>query len=309
MGRICKHHERLKEQYKSNPDIDPSRTKDNYHIVRPAAPYRKLCLDRIEEAGAKRRKDSVVLQDGLITASPDWLKKKSVEEQKEFFNFAYDFVRDRYGEKNILSAVVHMDEATPHMHFVFVPITKDNRLSSKEIIGGPRGMMQMQDDFYAYIHERYPDIDRGIPKSVTHREHVPVYMYKNAEYLFSHYEEICAAINDIGLIGNAKKKDEAIALLGKYAPEMAKLKVQLESTDRKIKRMEGSLDIERTNTQYFKAECKEKEQELDFMNAKLYELNRRQKELQHKIDLIPPELMQKLEKEEKERRKLAQRTR
>jgi len=45
------------------------------------------------------------------------------------------------------------------------------------------------------------------------------------------------------------------------------------------------------------------------MNAKLYELNRRQKELQHKIDLIPPELMQKLEKEEKERRKLAQRDR
>lgn len=52
VGRICNHHERLKAEYKSNPDIDPSRTHLNYHIVEPTAKYRKAVLDRIEEVGA-----------------------------------------------------------------------------------------------------------------------------------------------------------------------------------------------------------------------------------------------------------------
>ena len=66
VGRICNHHERLKAEYKSNPDIDPSRTHLNYHIVEPTAKYRKAVLDRIEEVGAKRRKDSVVMQDCFV---------------------------------------------------------------------------------------------------------------------------------------------------------------------------------------------------------------------------------------------------
>ena len=52
VGRICSHHERLKAEYKSNPDIDASRTHLNYHIVEPAAKYRRAVLQRIEQAGA-----------------------------------------------------------------------------------------------------------------------------------------------------------------------------------------------------------------------------------------------------------------
>ena len=91
VGRICNHHERLKAEYKSNPDIDPSRTHLNYHIVEPAAKYRKAVLDRIEEVGAKRRKDSVVMQDCFVGGTPDWLKGKSVEEQRKYFDYAYNF--------------------------------------------------------------------------------------------------------------------------------------------------------------------------------------------------------------------------
>ena len=58
--KICNHHERLKEQYKSNPDIDSERTHLNYHLYKPKERYRAAVLGRIEEAGAKRRKDSVV---------------------------------------------------------------------------------------------------------------------------------------------------------------------------------------------------------------------------------------------------------
>ena len=57
VGRIGNHHERLKAEYKSNPDIDPSRTHQNYHIVEPPSKYRKAVLDRIEAVGVKRRKE------------------------------------------------------------------------------------------------------------------------------------------------------------------------------------------------------------------------------------------------------------
>ena len=148
VGRICNHHERLKAEYKSNPDIDPSRTHLNYHIVEPAAKYRKAVLDRIEEVGAKRRKDSVVMQDCFVGGTPDWLKGKSVEEQREYFDYAYRFFENSFKKENIISAVVHLDEATPHMHLCFVPITEKGRLSSKDIIGGPKGLVGWQDKFY-----------------------------------------------------------------------------------------------------------------------------------------------------------------
>lgn len=139
---ICNHHERLKDVYKSNPDIDPKRTHLNYHIRLPSDKYRLLVLKRIEEARAKKRSNSIVLQDCIATATPDWINELSYAKQQEFFNHAYQYFSKTFDEENIISAVVHMDEANPHMHLCFVPITKDNRLSSKDLIGGPKGLVK-----------------------------------------------------------------------------------------------------------------------------------------------------------------------
>ena len=201
---INNHHERLKEKYKSNEDIDPERTHLNYHLVEPEGKYREKALERIKEVGAKRRKDSVVMQDVLITASPDWIDAKSYDEQVEYFDHAFDFISDRYGRENILSAVVHMDEAHPHMHLVFVPITPEGKLSSKTLMGGPKGMEKLQDDFHEHMVKKYPDLTRGISKKITKRRHISPQMYKQAAALYEHYDQILAAINDIGMIGNAK---------------------------------------------------------------------------------------------------------
>ena len=304
VGRIGKHHEREKQEYKSNPDIDTAKSHLNYHLREPTAGYRQMVLERIKETGVKQRKDSVVMQDGLITASPDWIKSRPVDEQKEFFNYAYEFVRDRYGEKNILSAVVHLDEATPHMHFVFTPITEDNRLSSKTIMGGPKGMTKLQDDFYKYISERYQgEFSRGIPSRVTHRTHLPTYLYKNAKDLYSHYEEIRNAINDIGLIGNAKKKDEAIALLGRYAPEMAKMEEQLKTTDKKVKELEGELRNSHSLISQYRAQNREQDEEIGKLEEEIYDLRMMQEELQKQISRIPPDLLQEMKERERARRK------
>ena len=103
--------------------------------------------------GCRVRKDSVKFVDTLVTVSPEFAKAHEVE-MPEYFRRAFDFLKERVGEENIISAVVHMDEKTPHMHLCFVPLTRDKRLSAKEILGNKKSMIRWQDDFYACMAER-----------------------------------------------------------------------------------------------------------------------------------------------------------
>ena len=66
-----------------------------------------------------------------------------------------------------------MDEKTPHLHLTFVPLTKDNRLCAKEIIGNRANLTKWQDDFHAYMVVKYPDLERGESASKTGRKHIP----------------------------------------------------------------------------------------------------------------------------------------
>lgn len=307
VGRIGKHNERLKSEYKSNPDIDPAKKDQNYHLIEPRTSYRNAVLKRIEEVGARRRKDSVVMQDCFIGATPEWIILKPPEEQEQYFRHALAFFEEKIGKANIISAVVHMDEKTPHMHLCFVPITKDGRLSSKEIIGGPKGLSKWQDEFYDHMAKRYPDLTRGTPARVSHRQHVPVYMFKNAGILYDHYQEILEAINDIGVFNSGKKKDAAIALLGRYAPEMVNLKDQVKSTDQKIKSLERTIEIERSNVSWFKEENDKMENTIWEKNQELLELHRKQKELEKLISRIPPELLEQIRQQEIQARRKRER--
>ena len=291
---INNHHERLKEKYKSNEDIDPERTHLNYHLVKPEGKYRPKVLARIEEVGAKKRKDSVVMQDVLITASPDWIDAKSYEEQVEYFDHAFDFIADRYGRDNILSAVVHMDEAHPHMHLVFVPITPEGRLSSKTLMGGPKGMEKLQDDFHDHMVRKYPDLTRGISKKITKRRHISSQMYKKAATLYGHYDEIVSAIDDIGMIGNAKAKEEAKEKLARYAPELATVKTDLESTQKYIQTLENRLSCSDAVIEGKNAELNAKELALYEERSKVMQLEYQQKKLVGLLNKLPEDIRNEL---------------
>ena len=136
--------------------------------------------NRIEQAGCRTRKDSTRFVDTLVTASPEFFKGKSPKEIQAFFQRAADFLIGRVGRENIVSAVVHMDEKTPHLHLTFVPLTKDNRLCAKEIIGNRANLTKWQDDFHAYMVEKYPDLERGESASRTGRKHIPTRLFKQA---------------------------------------------------------------------------------------------------------------------------------
>ena len=84
-GPLEAHHERKKEQYASNPDIDTSRSKYNFHIVKPDGRYYHFIQSRIEQARRPNRKDSTRFVDTLITASPEVFKGKTPKEIAAYF--------------------------------------------------------------------------------------------------------------------------------------------------------------------------------------------------------------------------------
>lgn len=221
------HHERQKEQYASNPDIDTSRSRYNFHIVKPEGRYYHFIQNRIEQAGCRTRKDSTRFVDTLITASPEFFKGKSPRETAAFFQRAADFLIQRVGRDNIVSAVVHMDERTPHMHLTFVPLTEDNRLSAKEILGNRASLSRWQDDFYAYMVEKYPELERGESAFQIGRKHIPTRLFKQAVSLSKQARAIEMALDGINPINAGKKKEEALTLLKKWFPQMENFSGQL----------------------------------------------------------------------------------
>ena len=174
---LSAHHERTKDSYASNPDIDLSRTAQNFHLVTPRWSYEQKIKHRIQTAGCWVRKGSVKFVDTLVTVSPEFAKAHEVE-MPEYFRRAFDFLKERVGEENIISAVVHMDEKTPHMHLCFVSLTRDKRLSAKEILGNKKSMIRWQDDFYACMAERWPELERGTPAVEAKRRHLTPQWYK-----------------------------------------------------------------------------------------------------------------------------------
>lgn len=112
----------------------------------------------IEHAGAHTRSNSVVALDTLYTASPAFFEGKTQEQTEKFFRDCLQFHQKRFG--HIISAVVHYDETTPHLHIVSVPLTADGRLSAREIVGNKKNMSRMQDEFFEQVGKEY-GLERG----------------------------------------------------------------------------------------------------------------------------------------------------
>ena len=227
ISNIEGHNERTKEKYASNPDIDPTRTYLNFHLVEPQGRYRKLAEQQIKEAGCRTRSDSVRLVEALVTATPDFFKGKKKSEVRAYFQEALDFIQQHQAPKTIISAAVHLDEETPHMHLSFVPLTEDKRLSAKEIVGNKKKLTQWQDRFWEHMVKKYPDLERGESASKTGRDHIPPRVFKEMTRLTKQkakLEELLAGVNAFNAKGKATEIGE---LLDKYIPAVEQMHTTL----------------------------------------------------------------------------------
>ena len=295
---IDAHHERTKEEYASNPDIDKSRTVQNYHLIAPRWSYGQEIRHRISMAGCRVRRDSVKFVETLITTSPEFAKAHE-SEMPEYFERALGFLKERVGEENIFSAVVHMDEKTPHLHLCFVPLTKDNRLSAKEILGNKKNMIRWQDDFYACMAERWPELERGAPAVETKRRHLTPQWYKKVTAMDAKLERLEAALNGINVLNAGKKREEAAALLKQLLPEV-------ESFQTEIQRMQAavsqSLSMQRCSDEENDAlrdELTAERRKSAEQRAKLTVLETRYKRAEKLLKQLPSELTERVEDKEK----------
>lgn len=175
------HNRRERDHSNTNPDIDRTRSSENYSIIVKAIgegfrvrsycseglrdtdkSYNALIDERIKAGYTGKRavrKDAVRCCEVLFTASGDFFDQHP-DRREGFFMECVVFAAKRFGAANIIAATVHMDEDTPHLHLDFVPLTADGRLSAKSVLGGRKEMQQLQDDFYEQVGKKF-GLERG----------------------------------------------------------------------------------------------------------------------------------------------------
>ncbi|MEA4845750.1 MAG: MobV family relaxase [Clostridiaceae bacterium] len=284
-GALEAHHERTKDKYASNPDIDMSKSKYNFHIIKPTQKYRKEIDIRIKAAGCKTRKDSTMFVDTLITASPEFFDGRNRKDIQAYFTEAVAFMEKKISRGNIFSAVVHMDEKTPHLHLCFTPITKDGRLSAKEILGNRAQLSMWQDEFHAHMKKQFPVLKRGESALVTRRKHIPTWLFKQSIDLAKQQRAIEKAISEVTMMNAGKKREEILVMITPYFS-------RLEGHLGQMKKYQATIDyLMQENTGLKEKVRDETSIKKQLETARLQQEN---EQLRRFVQSIPPELLHDL---------------
>ena len=301
IGQIEAHNERTKEKYASNPDIDPARKHLNFNLLTPPTKYRAEAERQIREAGCRTRKDSVRLVETLITASPEFFQGKSQQEIRAYFERALEFMKTKQDPNTFVSAVVHMDEKTPHMHLCFVPITEDGRLSAKDIVGNKKKLTQWQDEYWSYMVKKYPDLERGESASETGRTHLPPRIFKQATRMHRLEQKLRELLGSINPMNAKRVREEILQILDEYIPGVAELMTKSKA----LKKAEKELKAEIATLKKEANSSKPSVQRLLELEKKVQE----HENLQHTVQLlqqtltaIPPEIIAEYNEPKSERK-------
>ena len=157
-------HNQRERKSKSNSDIDYDRAGLNYDLHNDGpANYGKIIDQRIDGLNLKKapRSDAVYMCEVVVSSDAEFFAKLSASEQHRFFLAAKEWLDDFAGRKNVIAAIVHMDEKTPHLHYSHVPITKDGRLCAKEVYTR-ESLRELQNGLPRYLQSRGFNIERGV---------------------------------------------------------------------------------------------------------------------------------------------------
>lgn len=176
------HNYRLME----TPNADPNRTQalNHEYINTDRADYWSLAEQRIVEVVTRKvRDDQVRAMEVILTASPEWFKRgpdgqaQDMRESKWVADNLH-FLKEKFGEKNVVSFTLHQDQKTPHVHAVVIPITDKNRLSADTLFN-PKTLSQLQTDYAAAMAEY--GLERGVEGSRRqHQDMKQVYGHQQA---------------------------------------------------------------------------------------------------------------------------------
>ena len=319
-----RHNERKAKNH-SNKNIDSSKTELNYYIKKNELSYIKE-FDRIKERynlKGQIRSNSIIMCEMVFTSDQKFFDEIGYNESKRYFQESYNFICNykNLGEENIISAVIHMDEDTPHMHLLFIPVVhttdkqgnKIDKICSRDFWKGKNSYRDLQNAYFNHISEKGFKLERGELVEETNREHFSIQEYKQ----ITNYENTKKVLEDIKLelpetpnIKDIKKimlnRDEKIEneiikpkdeLIQKLHQENILLHKELSKQANIIDKAE-KFEIERKSLTEdnieLKAKCKRLE--LDF-KQKEKELKNKYEDETYKIYYQYQKIINKLEKE------------
>ena len=227
---IYRHNERKNMNY-SNANIDKEKSYLNYSIKDSQYSYEKE-FERIRkqyDLKGQIKTVSNIACEYIITSDKEFFETIGEAETKRYFEIAYKFVAEykNLGEKYIMSAIVHMDEETPHMHLIFLPVvhTTDkkgnaiDKLACSEFWKAKDSYRQLQNAFYDYMTSHNFKLERGVPIEESGRKHLELKEYKDITNFDKTKEKLqniklelpdVPNLEDISINRFSKKRDEKI---------------------------------------------------------------------------------------------------
>lgn len=237
VGGIQSHNNREHEP-KTNPDVDMSRSEDNYDLI-SCDNYKRSIKEKLSnlvESSRTVRKDAVVVCNFIVTSDNETMNALGADRQREFFQDSVKWFSDRYGADRVLNATVHMDETTPHLHIGVMPITQDGRLSAKAIFTKTE-MKAIQTEFAHDVGEKY-GLERGVEGS--ERTHLSEARFKEQKAL-EMANEHGAIAQELQIIAEDCKQElsEATRSLETVKQELSTMQDRKDTLQGEIERLEA----------------------------------------------------------------------
>ena len=323
-----KHNERKTKNH-SNKNIDSSKTELNYYLKKNELSYIKE-FDRIKEKydlKGQIRSNSNIMCEMVFTSNQKFFDEIGYEESKRYFTESYNFIYTykNLGEQNIISAVVHMDEDTPHMHLLFIPVVhttdkegnKIDKVCCRDFWREKNSYRDLQNAYFKHISEKGFKLERGELVEVTNRGHYSIQEYKK----ITNYENTKELLKSIKLelpetpdIKDFKKlmlnRDEKIEneIIKPKDDLIKKLYSENISLHKELSRQTTIFEKEQENLLNYNTELKVKcrNLELDFSN-KEKELKYKYEHENYKIDYQYQKIINKLENENNYLKKVIER--
>lgn len=183
-------HNDRKSKNHTNKDIDLTRTHLNYYIKKNNYTYTKEFdkLRKEQNLAGHLRENSIIMCQLIFTSDQEFFDRIGEKETKRYFDECYKFICNykNLGEKNIISAVVHLNEGTPHLHLMFVPVvhTKDKdgnpieKICARDFWKGRDSYRKLQDAYFEYVKSKDFDLERGLYVEETNRKNLSVEEFK-----------------------------------------------------------------------------------------------------------------------------------
>lgn len=234
--------------------------------------------NEIKAAGAKTRSNSVLALDTIYTASPAFFQGKTNQQNDDFFKDCLQFHQEHFG--HIISAVIHYDETTPHLHVISVPLTKDGRLSARDVIGNKAKMTKTQDQFFEQVGRGY-GLERGIHMDGQEKkQHISAQEHTLREIK----QEIAREQEKLGAIEHSEetartRAQEYRRTAAKLQKEVEQLQEERQAQHKSLLQLTEAANNKRKEVKHLNYTLQEKRDEFETITADIKQASRNLEEI------------------------------